>query len=151
MHMQIRAQCFCVHFFHSHWVENCTEVVYKQSSVTIERWFDSWCRSICILHLHVMNCIFSLLKTKLIVVNWLWVLRVIMSDFSSNFSLALIMMSSKLLIAACQVKHLHFSQWEWCRLKSFMISCSQLSLSSSLKREMIKDFSVEIKNSKHEL
>ncbi len=28
-------------FFHNHWVENCTEVVYRQSSVTIERWFNS--------------------------------------------------------------------------------------------------------------
>ncbi len=58
-------------FFHNYQIENCTEVVYKQSSVTIKRWFDSWCKSMCILHLRVMNCIFSLLKTKLIVVNWL--------------------------------------------------------------------------------
>ncbi len=88
-------------FFHNHWVEDCTDVVYKQSFIIIERWFNSWCRLICILHLHVMNCIFSLLKTKSIVVNWLWVLQVIVSDFSNNFSLALVMMSSKLLIAAC--------------------------------------------------
>ena len=96
-------------FFHSHWVEDCTEVVYKQSSVTIERWFNSWCKLMCILHLHVMNCIFSLLKTKLIVVNCLWVLRVIVSDFSNNSSLALVTMSSKLLIAAYWVKHFHLS------------------------------------------
>ncbi len=88
-------------FFHNHWVEDCTEVVCRQSSVTIERWFNSWCRSMHILHLHVMNCIFSLLKTKSIVVNWLWILQVIVSDFSNNFSLALVMMLSKLLIAAC--------------------------------------------------
>ncbi len=87
-------------FFHSHWVENCTEVVYKHSSVTIEKWFNFWCRSMCTLHLRVMNCIFSLLKTKSIVVNWLWVSQVIMSDFSNNFSLMLVMMSSKLSIAA---------------------------------------------------
>ncbi len=58
-------------FFHSHWVEDCIKVVCKQSSMTIERWFNSWCRSMCILHLHVINCIFSLLKTKSIIVNWL--------------------------------------------------------------------------------
>jgi len=137
--------------FHSHWVEDCTEVVYRQSSVTIERWFNSWCRLMHILHLHVMNCIFSLLKTRLIVVNWLWVLQVIMSDFSNSFSLMLIMMSSKLLIAAYWVKHLHFFQWEWCKLKSFMISCLQSSLNNSLKREMIEDFFVNVKNSEHEL
>ncbi len=96
-------------FFHNHWVKDCTEVVYKQSSVTIERWFNSWCKSMCILHLHIMNCIFSLLKTKSIVVNWLQALQVIMSDFSNNFSLVLIIMSSKLLITTCWVKHLHFS------------------------------------------
>ncbi len=138
-------------FFHNHWVEDCTEVVYKQSSVTIERWFNSWCRSMCILHLHVMNCIFSLLKTKLIIVNWLWILQVIMSDFSNNFSLVLVIMSSKLSIAACWMKHLYSSQWEWCRSKSFMISCLQLFLSSLFKREMIEDFSVDVKNSEHEL
>jgi len=138
-------------FFHNHWVEDCTEVVYRHSSVTIERWFNSWCRSMCTSHLHIINCIFSLLKIKSIVVNWLWILQVIMSDFSNNFSLMLIMMSSKLLTAACWVKHLHLSQWEWCRLKSFMISCSQSSLSNSLKQEMIEDFFVNVKNSEHEL
>ncbi len=56
-------------FFHNQWVEDCTEVVYKQSFMTIKRWFNSWCKSMYILHLHVMNCIFSLLKTKSIVVN----------------------------------------------------------------------------------
>ncbi len=131
-------------FFHSYWDEDCTEVVCKQSSVTIKRWFNSWCRSMRILHLHVMNCIFSLLKTRLIVVDWLWVLQVIVSDFSNNFSLVLVTTSSKLLIAACWVKHLHSFQWEWCRLKSLMISCLQSSLSSSLKRKMIKDFSVNV-------
>jgi len=61
-------------FFHNHQVENCTEVVYKHSSVIIEKWFNSWCRLMRTLHLHVMNCIFSLLKIKLIVVNWSWIL-----------------------------------------------------------------------------
>ncbi len=88
-------------FFHNYWVEDCTEVVCRQSSVIIEKWFNSWCRLMRILHLRVMNCIFSLLKTKLIVVNWLWILQVIMSDFSNNFSLTLVMISSKLSIAAC--------------------------------------------------
>ncbi len=73
-------------FFHSHWVEDCTEVVCKHSSVTIEKWFNSWCRLMHTLHLCIMNCIFSLLKTRSIVVNWLWVLQVIMSDFSNNFN-----------------------------------------------------------------
>ncbi len=156
---QFNERCICRYafnasvfiFFHNHWVENCTEVVCKQSSVTIERWFNSWCRLMRILHLHVMNCIFSLLKTKSIIVNWLWVLQVIMSDFSNNFSLALVTMSSKLSIAACWVKHLYFSQWEWCRLKSLTISCLQLSLSSSLKREMIEDFFIDVKNNEHKL
>ncbi len=58
-------------FFHNHQVEDCIEVVYKHSSVTIKRWFNSWCKLMHTLHLHVMNCIFSLLKTRLIVVNWL--------------------------------------------------------------------------------
>jgi len=97
-------------FFHNHRVEDCTEVVCEHSSVTIKRWFNSWCRLMRTLHLHIMNCIFSLFKTKSIVVNWFWVLQVIVSDFSNNFSLALVMMSSKLLTAAVyQVKHLHFS------------------------------------------
>jgi len=138
-------------FFHSHQVEDCTEVVCRHSFMTIKRWFNSWCKSMCTLHLLIMNCIFSLLKTRSIIVNWLWVLQVIVSDFSNNFSLALIMMSSKLLTAACWVKHLCFSQWEWCRLKSFMISCSQSSLSSSLKQEMIKDLFIDVKNSEHKL
>ncbi len=73
-------------FFHNHQVEDCTEVVCRHSSVTIKRWFNSWCKLMCTSHLHVMNCIFSLLKTRLIVVNWLWVLQVIMSDFSNNFN-----------------------------------------------------------------
>jgi len=138
-------------FFYNHQVEDCTEFVYRYNSVTIERWFNSWCRLMHTLHLHVINCIFSLLKTKLIVVNWLWVLQVIMSDFSNNFSLTLVIMSSKLLIIACWVKHFRFFQWEWCRLKSFMISYLQLSLSSSLKQEMIENLFVNVKNSEHEL
>ena len=96
-------------FFHNHQVEDCIKVVYKHSSVTIERWFNFWCRSMHTLHLRVMNCIFSLLTTKSIVVNWLWILQVIMFDFSNSFNLALVMMLSKLSIAACQVKHFRFS------------------------------------------
>ena len=56
-------------FFHSHQVEDCTKVVCKHSFMTIKRWFNSWCKSMRTLHLHVINCIFSLLKTRLIVVN----------------------------------------------------------------------------------
>ncbi len=138
-------------FFHNHQVEDCTEVVYKHNFVTIERWFDSWCRSMHTLHLHIMNCIFSLLKIKSIVVSWLWALQVIMSDFSNNFSLILVTMSSKLLITAYQVKHLYFFQWEWCRLKSLMISCLQSSLSNLLKWEMIENLFINIKNSEHKL
>ncbi len=138
-------------FFHNHWVEDCTEVVCKQSFITIKRWFNSWCKSMHILHLHIMNYIFSLLKTKSIVVNWLWILQVIVSDFSNNFSLVLVMMSSKLLITACWVKHLHFFQWKWCKLKFLMISCLQSSLNSSLKREMIKDLFINVENNEHKL
>ncbi len=58
-------------FFHNHQVEDCTEVVYKHSFMIIERWFNSWYKSMHTLHLHIMNCIFSLLKTKSIIVNWL--------------------------------------------------------------------------------
>ncbi len=93
-------------FFHNHQVEDCTEVVCKHSFMIIKRWFNSWCRLMCILHLHVMNCIFSLSKTKSIVVNWLWILQVIMSDFSNNFSLMLVMMSSKLVRSQHRASHM---------------------------------------------
>lgn len=111
---QLDNRCICKYasvfiFFHSYSVENCTEVICKFSFMMIERWSNSWCRSMCILHLHILNYVFSLLKTKSIFVNWLWVLQVIMSNFSSNSSLALIMMLSKLLIVACWVKDFHFS------------------------------------------
>ncbi len=138
-------------FFQSHQVKNCTEIVYKHSFVMIERWFDFWCRSIRILHLRVMNCIFSLLKTRSIVVNWLWASQVIVSDFSNNFSLVFVMMFSRVSVVVWWVKHLHLFQWEWCRLKSFTISCLQSFLSSLFKWEMIEDFSVNVVNSEHEL
>ncbi len=95
----------------------------------IERWFDLWCRSIRTLHLRVMNCIFLLLKTRSIVVNWLWASRVIVSDYSNNFSLAFVMMFSRVSVVVWRVKHLRLSQWEWCRLKSSTISCLQSFLS----------------------
>ncbi len=117
----------------------------------IERWFNLWCISIHILHLRVMNCIFSLLKTKSIVVNWLWALRVMMSDFNNNFSLAFVIMFSRVSVIVWWMKHLHLSQWEWCRLKSSMISCLQSFLSSSFKREMIENLSVNVVNIEHEL
>ncbi len=71
-------------FFHNHQVEDYTEVVCRHSFMTIKRWFNSWCKLMCTLHLHVMNYIFSLLKTRLIVVNWLWVLQVICNDCLFN-------------------------------------------------------------------
>jgi hypothetical protein len=96
-------------FFQSCWVESCTKIVCKYSSVMIKRWFNLWCRLIRILHLHVMNCIFSLLKTKSIIVNWLWASQVIVSDFSNNFSLMFVMMFNRVSIIIWWVKHFRFS------------------------------------------
>ena len=138
-------------FFQSQWVEDCTEIVCKFNSVTIERWSDLWCKSVYTLHLHVIDCIFSLLKTKSIVVNWLWVSRVIVSDFSSSLSFAFVMTFNRVSIIVYWVKHLHLSQCEWCRLKSFTISCLQSFLSSSFKREIVESFSVNVMNSEFEL
>jgi len=81
----------------------------------------------------------------------LQVLQVIVSGFNNNASLALMIKSSKLSVAACWVKRLHSSQWEWCRLKSFTINCLQSSLSSSLKQEMIDNSSVNKIDNEHEL
>jgi len=76
---QFNKRCICKYtlnasvfiFFHNHQVEDCTKVVCKHSSIIIKRWFNSWCKLMCTLHLHVMNCIFSLLKTKSIIVSLL--------------------------------------------------------------------------------
>ncbi len=138
-------------FFQSQQVESCTEIVCKFSSVTIERWSDLWCRSIRTLHLHVIDCIFSLLKTKLIIVNWLWVLQVIVSDFNSSFNLAFVMTFSRVSVILCRVKHLYFSQCEWCKLKSSTTSCLQSFLSSSFKREIVESLSVNVLNSELKL
>ncbi len=138
-------------FFQSRRVKDCTEIVYKFSSVTIERWSDLWCKSIRTSHLHIIDCIFSLLKIKSIVVNWLWVSRVIMSDFSSSSSLAFVMMFSRVSVIVCRVKHLCFSQCEWCRLKSFTTSCLQSFLSSSFKWEIVENLFVNVMNSELEL
>jgi len=141
----------CSIFFQSWWVKNCIEIVCKFSSVIIERWSDFWCKLIHTLHLHVINCIFSLLKIKSIIVNWLWILQVIVSDFSSSFSLAFVMMFSRISAIICQVKHLHSFQCEWCRLKSFMANCLQSFLNSLFKREIVESFSVNVINSEFKL
>ena len=138
-------------FFQSRWVENCTEIVYRFNSVIIKRWSDFWCKSIHTSHLRVIDCIFSLLKTKFIIINWLWVSRVIMSDFNSSLNLAFVISFSRILIIICRAKHLCFSQCKWCRLKSFTTIYSQSFLSSSFKREIVKSFSVNVMNSELKL
>ncbi len=138
-------------FFHNQQVVSCTKDVRKHNFVTIERWSDFWCRLILILHLYIMNWIFSLSNAKSIVVSWLWVSLVIMSDSSNSFSLMFVMMSSRASVAMWQVKHLLPSQYEWCRLKSSMISCLQSSLISLFRREIVNDSSVKIIDSEHEL
>ncbi len=102
-------------------------------------------------YLHIINCIFSLLKTKFIIINWLWILQVIVSDFSSSLNLAFVMTFSKVLIIICWVKHLHFSQCKWCKLKSFTTSYLQSFLSSSFKREIVESFSVNVMNNELKL
>ncbi len=141
----------CSFFFQSQRVKNCTEIFCKFSSVTIKKWSDFWYRSIHTSHLRVINCIFSLLKTKFIIVNWLWILRVIVSDFSSSFNLAFIITFSRISIIICQVKHLRLSQCEWCRLKFSITSCLQLFLSSSFKQEIVENLSVNVMNNELEL
>jgi len=133
-------------FFQSQWIKNGTEIIYKFNSVTIERWFDLWCKSIRTLHLHIINCIFSLLKTKFIIVNWLWILQMIMFNFSSSFYLAFVIIFSRVLIIVCWVKHLHSSQCKWCRLKFFTTSCLQSFLSSSFKWEIVESFFINVMN-----
>ena len=151
MYSQISIQCFCVHFFQSWRVEDCTEIVCRFNSVTIEKWSDFWCKLIHTSHLHVIDCIFSLLKTKSIVVNWLWASWVIMSDFSSSFSLAFVMLFNKVSIIVCWTKHLYLSQCEWCRLKSYTTIYLQSFLSSLFKQEIVESFSVNVINSELEL
>ena len=85
-------------FFHNQWVVSCMKNVCRHNFVTIERWSNLWCRSILILHLYIMNWIFSLSNARFIVVSWLWVSLVIVSDSSSSSSLAFIIMSSKAFI-----------------------------------------------------
>ncbi len=82
-------------FFHNQQVVSCMKDVHKHNFVIIERWSDFWCRLIFILHLYIMNWIFLLLNAKFIVVSWLWISLVIVSDSSSNFNLIFIMMFSK--------------------------------------------------------
>ncbi len=125
--------------------------VHRHNFVTIERWSNFWCRSVLISHLYIMNWIFSLLNTRFIVVSWLWVSLVIMSDSSNNFSLTFVMMSSKASVTVWWVKHFLSSQYEWCRLKSSTISCLQSSLISSFKWEIVNDSFVKMINSEHKL
>ena len=138
-------------FFHSQRVMSCMKNVHRHNFVIIERWSDSWCRSVLISHLCIMNCIFSLSNARSIVVSWLWVFLVIVSDSSSSFNLAFVMMFSRASVAVWQVKHLLPSQCEWCMLKSLTISCSQSSLISSFRREIVNDSFVKMINSEHEL
>jgi len=138
-------------FFHNQWVVSCMKNVHKYNFMTIEKWSNLWCRLILILHLYIMNWIFLLLNAKSIVVSWLWVFLVIVSDSNNSFSLAFIIMFSKAFITMWWVKHLLSSQCEWCRLKSFTISCLQSFLISSFRREIVNDSSVKMINSKHEL
>ncbi len=81
----------------------------------------------------------------------MWASRVIMSNFSNNFSLVFVIMFSKVSVIIWWVKHLRFFQWEWCRLKSSIINYLQSFLSSLFKQEMIEDFSVNVINNEHEL
>ena len=138
-------------FFHNQRVVSCMKDVRRHNFVTIERWSDFWCRSVLILHLYIMNWIFSLSNTRSIVVSWLWVSLVIVPDSSSSFSLAFVTMSSRVSVAVWWVKHLLSSQCEWCRLKFSTISCLQSSLISSFRREIVDDYSVKMIDSEHEL
>ena len=138
-------------FFHNRQVVSCMKNVRRHSFVKIERWSDSWCRSVLILHLCIMNCIFSLSNARSIVVSWLWVSLVIVSDSSSNFSFAFVIMFNKASVAVWWVKHLLSSQCEWCRFKSSTINCSQSFLISSFRWEIVDDSSVKMIDSEHEL
>ena len=138
-------------FFHNRRVVNCMKNVRRHNFMTIERWSDFWCRLILILHLCIMNWIFLLSNARFIVVSWLRIFLVIVPDSSSSSSLAFVMMSSRAFIAVWWVKHLLPSQYEWCRLKSSTTSCSQSSLISSFRREIVDDSSVKMIDSEHEL
>jgi len=138
-------------FFHSRRVVSCMKNVRRHNFMTIERWSNSWCRSVLILHLCIMNCIFSLSNAKFIVVSWLWVSLVIVSDSSNSFNLAFIMMFSRASVTVWWVKHLLSLQCEWCMLKSFTISCLQSSLISLFRREIVNDSFVKMMNNEHKL
>jgi len=138
-------------FFHNWRVVSCMKDVHRHNFMTIKRWLNFWCRLILILHLCIMNWIFLLSNAKFIVVSWLWVSLVIVSDSSNSFSLAFVMMFSRASVAVWWVKHLLLSQCEWCRLKSSTISCSQSSLISSFRQEIVNDSSVKMIDSEHEL
>ena len=62
-----------------------------------------------------------------------------------------IMMFSRTLIAVWWIKYLLSFQYEWCKLKFFIISCLQSSLISSFKQEIVDDSSVKMINNEHEL
>ncbi len=138
-------------FFHNQWVISCMKNVCKHSFMIIERWLNSWCRSVLILHLYIMNCIFLLLNAKFIVVSWLWVFLIIVFNLSNSFSLMFVTMFSKASVIVWWVKHLLSFQYEWCRLKSSMISYLQSSLISSFKQEIVDDSSVKMLDSEHKL
>ncbi len=93
-------------FFHNQRVVSCIKIVRRHNFVTIEKWSDFWCKLILTLHLYIMNWIFSLSNARSIVVSWLWIFLVIVSDSSSSFNLTFVMMSSKAFIAVWRVKHL---------------------------------------------
>ncbi len=85
-------------FFYNQWVVSCIKDVCRHNFVTIKRWSDFWCKLILILHLCIMNWIFSLSNAKFIAMSWLWVSLIIVSDSSSNLSLVFVMMFSKVSI-----------------------------------------------------
>ncbi len=58
-------------FFYNRRVVSCMKDVRRHNFVTIERWSNFWCKSVLILHLYIMNWIFSLSNTRFIVVSWL--------------------------------------------------------------------------------
>ncbi len=138
-------------FFHNWWVVNCMKDVHKHNFMIIKRWSNFWCKLIFILHLYIMNWIFSLLNAKFIVVNWLWVFLVIVFNSSNNFNLMFITMFSRISITMWWIKHLLSSQCKWCRLKSFTINCLQSSLINSFKWEIVNDSSMKMIDSEHKL
>jgi hypothetical protein len=138
-------------FFQSQRVENCMKNVYKHNFVTIERWFKLWCKSILTLHLYIMNYILSLSKIKSIVMSWLWIFQVIVSDLSRSFNCTFVTTFNKALIAAWWKKHLLYFQCEWCKLKFLMTNYSQSFLISSFNQEIINESFMKKIEIKHEL